>query len=267
MRDYSGKVVVLTGAASGIGRALAIGLASEGAHLALCDVDAEGLRVTAGACGRSPHVTTSVVDVADWAAVQAFAQAVERDHGGVDMLINNAGISCVATIEQTTHDDFARVLGVNLWGVIHGIQAFLPLLRQRPEGQIVNVASLNSFVPFPTSGPYNVSKFGVDALTQTLMAELSGTAITVSCVYPGGVKTNIARNARYVTDSDAAGFEHRARISSEQAARRIIRGVKRGRQRIIVGADARILAFAGRLAPQSTLRLVTWGWRRIERSR
>lgn len=165
MQDLSGKVVALTGAASGIGRALAVGLASEGAHLALGDIDAEGLRTTAGMCGHGPTVTTHVVDVADRSAVEAFARAVVRDHGGVDLLVNNAGIGCVATVEQSTHDDFARVLGVNLWGVIHGVQVFLPLLRQRPEAQIVNVASVNSFVPFPTSGPYNISKFGVDALS------------------------------------------------------------------------------------------------------
>ena len=154
MRDLWGKVVVLTGAGSGIGRALALRLGGEGARLALCDADGAGLTRTARLVEGSPKVTTHVVDVADRRAVGQFAVAVEREHGAVDVLINNAGVACVATVEEATDDDFAWVMGVNLWGVIHAVRVFLPLLRARPQAHIVNVASVNSFIPFPANGPY-----------------------------------------------------------------------------------------------------------------
>ncbi|NNJ62228.1 MAG: SDR family oxidoreductase [Dactylosporangium sp.] len=262
MKNLSGTVVALTGAASGIGRALAIRLAEQGAELALCDVDEPELLRTAGLADQSPRVTTRVVDVSDRTAVEDFAAAVLRDHGRVDILINNAGVACVASVEDASYDDFTWVLGVNLWGVIHGVKAFLPLLRQRPEAQIVNVASINTFVPFPTNGPYNIAKGGVGALSETLMAELSGTTVAVSCVYPGGVSTGIARRARYTSPADAEGFERRAMTTPDTAARTIIRGMRRGRQRILVGADARVLLIARRCLPMTTFRLIARGWRR-----
>jgi NAD(P)-dependent dehydrogenase (short-subunit alcohol dehydrogenase family) len=262
MRDLSAKVVALTGAASGIGRALAVRLADEGAELALGDVDEAGLRRTAELAGRSPRVTTHVVNVSDRVAVERYAQAAHEQHGRVDAIINNAGVGCVATVEDATYDDFDWVLGVDLWGVIHGVKAFLPLLRKRPEAWIVNVGSVNSFLPFPTSAPYNIAKFGVEALSETLMMELSGTAIGVSCVYPGGIKTDIARRARHTTEADVAGFERRALTTADEAARLIIRGVKRGRKRIMVGPGVRLLALGRRLFPLTMLRLVTAGWRR-----
>ncbi|NOY55555.1 MAG: SDR family NAD(P)-dependent oxidoreductase [Actinobacteria bacterium] len=267
MKDFSGKVVALTGAASGIGRALAVRLGEEGADLALGDVDEAGLNETAKLVDRSPKVTTHVVDVGDRHAVEAFALAVERRHGGVDVIVNNAGVGCVATVEDATYEDFDWVIGVNLWGVIHGVKAFLPLLRKRPEAHIVNVASVNSFLPFPTSGPYNISKSGVEALSETLMEELSDTNVSVSCVYPGGVKTNISRNARHTSDEENVEFERRAMATPDQAARRIIRGIKKDRKRIVVGVDAKLMVIARRLSPLGTLRLVTWGWRRTLKGR
>jgi NAD(P)-dependent dehydrogenase (short-subunit alcohol dehydrogenase family) len=151
-------------------------------------------------------VSTHLVDVGDHAAVERFAAEVEEVHGGVDVIVNNAGVACMAAIEDATLEDFAWVLGVNLWGTIHGVKAFLPLLRQRLSGPIVNIASINAYLPLPSNGPYNVSKFGVDALSQTLMAELRGSTIRVSCVYLGVAKANIARHSRYATESDAADF-------------------------------------------------------------
>lgn len=264
MKDLSGKVVVLTGAASGIGRALAVALAGEGAQLALVDIDEPGLQETAHRVGASsPHVTVHVVDVSDRTGMEQLAAAVEEQHGGADMVINNAGVGCVATLEDTSYEDLQYVLGVDLWGVIHGVKAFLPLLRRRPTGHIVNVASLAAFAPLPTQGAYNIAKFGVDALSQTLMCELRGSAINVSCVYPGGVSSGIAERTRHGTGDDAALFDRRALTSPAQAAQAILRGVKADKETILVGLDARVASATRKVAPRLTRRAITWGWRRM----
>ena len=168
----------MTGAAAGIGRALATTLAGEGCDLALSDVDEVNLEETARRVreiGRA--VSTHVVDVADRDAVFRWASDVASEHGGVDVLINNAGVAVLATIEEVDYDDFEWVVGVNVWGVVHGVKAFLPLLRQRPEGHIVNISSINGMLPFPRNGPYNLSKFAVAGFTETLVQELRGTGI------------------------------------------------------------------------------------------
>ncbi len=263
MRNLSGKVVALTGAGSGIGRALAVELVRQDASLALADFDEAGLKETADLCpDQGPKVTTHLVDVSRRDEVEAFARAVVDDHGTVDVIINNAGVGSVATFEEVDYEDLEWVLGVNLWGVIHGVKAFLPLLKRRPEAHIVNIGSVNSFLPFPTNGPYNISKFGVDALSKTLMQELAGTGITISCVYPGGVKTNASRNARHTTAQDHARFEGAASLSPDEAARRIIAGIKQDRRRIVVGVDAHLLAISHRLLPMTTLRMINWAARR-----
>lgn len=264
MRDFGGKVVVITGAASGIGQALAVAMAGEGAELALVDTNGPGLQETARRVDRSsPRVTLHTVDVSDRTAMQHLADVVEHRHGGADVVINNAGVGCVATLEDTTYEDLQWVLAVDLWGVIHGVKAFLPLLRRRPAGHIVNVASLAAFAPFPTQGAYNIAKFGVDALSQTLMSELRGSSITVSCVYPGGVSTGIAQRARHGTGLDAAAFDRRALTTPTRAAQTILRGIKADKETILVGFDARLAAAARRMAPGITRHAITWGWRRI----
>jgi NAD(P)-dependent dehydrogenase (short-subunit alcohol dehydrogenase family) len=150
-------------------------------------------------------------------------------HGGADIIINNAGVACMAAIEDATYEDFAWVLNVNLWGTIHGVKAFMPLLRRRPAGHIVNIASINAYVPFPSSGPYNISKFGADALSQTLMQELRGSTISVGCVYLGVTKTNIARHSLYATEADATDFEARAQLAPERRRGQSCAGSKRTR--------------------------------------
>jgi NADP-dependent 3-hydroxy acid dehydrogenase YdfG len=267
VRQLSGKVVALTGASSGIGRALAVRLVEHGARLALADVDQQGLAETARTTGQDGlAISTHHVDVSDQAAVEQFATEVDSMHGGADVIINNAGVACLASIDDTAYDDFAWVLGVNLWGTIHGVKAFLPLLRRRPAGHIVNMASINAYLPFPNSGAYNVSKFGVDAFSQTLMAELRGSSLSVSCVYLGMTKTNIARNSRYATEADATDFESRAGLSPDAAARAILHGVQRDRETIVVGVDARAARLARRLSPTFSRRLLALAWKRLDRS-
>lgn len=267
MRSFSGKVVAVTGAASGIGRALAIRFGAEGAALALCDVNEARLKETARLVEGSPRVTTHLVDVAEREAVAAWARSVEQEHGDVDVIVNNAGVSATATIEDMSYEDLEWVIGIDLWGVIHGVKEFLPLLRKRPEGHIVNISSLNAFVPFPTNGPYNISKYGVAGLSETLMQELSGTRISVTCVHPGGIDTAIVRNARGVTEQDVEEFARVARRSPDAAARTIISGMKKGRKRLFVGIEARILTALKRLFPMGAIGLVAWVWRKRDARR
>jgi NAD(P)-dependent dehydrogenase (short-subunit alcohol dehydrogenase family) len=251
MTHFKHKVVAVTGAASGIGRSLAVALAARGAHLALCDVNAGGLRETLALVGAgAPTVTTHVVDVRSRDAVYQFAADVEHAHGGCDVIINNAGLTVRASLEEVSYEDFELVIGVNMWGVVYGVKAFLPLLRKRPEGHIVNVSSINAMVPFIENGPYNISKFAVLGLSETLIQELQGERIRVSCVHPGGIRTNIVRNSRGTTPADAKLFDRIARTSADEAAATILAGVEKNHEKIFIGLDAKALAAAKRIAPR-----------------
>lgn len=255
MRNLRGKTVAITGAASGIGRALARELVEEGANVALSDVDEAGLQQTAAMLPGSCRVTTHIVDVAQRQAVEDYADQVRAQHGGADMIINNAGLTVRGTFEELDYADIELVVGVVFWGVLYGVKAFLPLLRERPEGHIVNIASINAEVPFHGNGPYNASKQAVAGLSETLVQELAGSPIGVTCVYPGGVRTSIARNAKYATERTAREFDRAARTSPESAARQILAGVRRGEERLFVGADAHALCVAKKLMPRN---MVKW---------
>ena len=266
MTQLANKVVAVTGAASGIGRALARVLADKGAHVALADVNASGLAETASLLDRARgKVTTHVVDVRSREAVYAYAADVAKQHGGADVVINNAGLTVRATIEDVTYEDFELVIGVNMWGVIYGCKAFLPLLRARGAGHIVNISSINAMVPFSQNGPYNISKYAVLGLSETLMQELQGEPIRVTCVHPGGIRTNIVRNARGHSASDAAMFDKIARTSADAAAATIVSGVEKNREQVCIGLDAKALAMAKRLVPHWIVHQTATVMRRIER--
>ncbi len=249
MTDLRGKVVAVTGAASGIGRALAIELALKGAKVAISDIDESGLSVTAQLMGAGAQRSLHLVDVRDRAAVEGYAKDVAAQHGGVDVIINNAGAAARATIEAMSYEDFAFVIDVNLWGVVHGVKSFLPFLRQRPEGHIVNISSINAMVPFAKNGPYNAAKYAVLGLSETLTQELYATAIRVTCVHPGGIQTNIARMARGVTQAESDMFARVARTTPKTAAQVILRAVERNEQQVFVGLDAKLLGLAKRVIP------------------
>lgn len=255
MTAISGNVVVVTGAGSGIGRALAIELSARGAHLAISDINEKGLAETASLLGSGTKVTTHVLDVRDWAAVQKHAADVKAQHGRADIVINNAGLTVRDSIEDVSYEDFKLVIDVNLWGVVHGTKAFFPLLRERPEAHIVNISSINGMVPFAKNGPYNVSKYAVYGFNETLMQELSGQKLRVTSVHPGGIQTNIANNAKNFTPKGAAFFNKIAMTSAEQAARTILRAVQKNQKRVFVGADAKLMAAAKRLVPDLTVRI------------
>ena len=256
MSTLAGKIAVVTGAGSGIGRALALELARRGAHVALSDVNAAGLDETAAALQGTTRVTTHVVDVRDWEAMQRHAADVKEVHGGADVVINNAGLAVRGSVEEMPYEDFKLVIDVNFWGVVHGVKAFFPLLRERGGGHIVNISSINGMVPFFKNGPYNASKYAVYGLNETLMQELSGDSIRITSVHPGGIQTNIANRAKNVSADEAAFFNKIARTSAKDAAVAILDAVEAGQQTLFIGLDAWVMSLAKRLMPEWTVKLV-----------
>lgn len=273
LSSFDGRVAAITGAGSGIGRALAEELARRGAHLALSDVDEVGLADTASRCASGVKVSTRTVDVADRSAVSAWADEVVTEHGRVNLVVNNAGVAVAATVASMRHEDIAWLMGINFWGVVHGTQAFLPKLKAAGEGHIVNMSSVFGLISVPTQSAYNASKFAVRGFTDALRMELDIERCGVSCttVHPGGVKTNIARSAR-VDESVTAvsgedpeqtvrSFEKAAFTTPESAARQILEAVTRNRRRVLVGPDARFVDLASRLPAGGYQRVVVTGAR------
>ena len=248
MTSTTGRVAVVTGAGSGIGRSLALDLARRGSRLAISDIDQDRLDETAGACRRrGADVLAEAVDVSDRSAVEAHAEAVGARFGGAQLVFNNAGIAYVGPATIQSAEDVQRVLDVNLWGVIHGTQAFLPQLIASRDGHLVNISSVFGLMTVPSHSAYCASKFAVRGYTEAVATEMAAGRhpVQVSCVYPGGVDTNIANDARvgYAHDREELRrlFQRVARTSPEDAARAILSGVERDRTRIIVGSDARAL--------------------------
>ena len=263
MKILKNKTAVVTGAASGIGRMLAVNLANEGCNLALADVDASGLQETAKLVGDRVKVTTHIVDVSRCEQVFQYADEAAGRHGGVDIIINNAGVGVGDFLEIIPLKDFEWLMGINFWGVVYGTMAFLPHLRKRPEGHIVNISSINGIMPNPNNGPYCAAKFAVKGYTETLAQEMHGTSIHVSCVHPGGIKTNIVRNSRMnrsmfdLTKEKAVNIYEEVvfRTTADDAAKIIISGIRRNKRRILVGADAKALDLLTRFFPVTTVTL------------
>jgi NAD(P)-dependent dehydrogenase (short-subunit alcohol dehydrogenase family) len=261
-KDFAGQAAVVTGAGSGIGRALACELARHGARLAISDVDEPGLRETAtrvrhlGATLRS-----DLLDVADRSAMLEYAEAVVREFGEVHLLINNAGVSHGGDVRGMSFADIERVMNVDFWGVVNGTKAFLPHLIASGDGTLVNISSIFGLVPIPGQSAYAAAKFAVRGFTESLRIEMliAGSPVRVTCVHPGGVKTAIARNGTVNAGDDPAGnaelFETTlARTTPERAATLILRGVAAGRPRVFVGWDSRVLYLLGSVSNR--------GWQR-----
>ncbi len=271
MKDLTGRVAAVTGAGSGIGRALAVELAGRGCHLALCDVDEGGLEQTAGLVGGTGLiVTTAPVDVADRLAVESWADKVVADHGAANLIFNNAGVALGATVEGMAYDDFEWLMGVNFWGVVHGTKAFLPHLKAAGEGHIVNISSVFGLLGIPAQSAYNAAKFAVRGFTEALRIELDleGGAVSCTTVHPGGIKTNIARNARFDPSMSVLGQDPaRAIAASERlflttpkrAAAKIVRAVEQDRRRVMVGPDAHVFSALARTSPAFYQRLIGRG--------
>ncbi len=274
--SFDGRTAVITGAASGMGRALALDLAARGCRLALSDQDAEGVeKVAALAQERGAlEVLTTTLDVRDQDAVRAHAAQVAGDLGDVHLMVNNAGVALFANALEQSREDAQWIMDVDFWGVVNGTEAFLPLLiaagtPDRP-GRLVNVSSLFGLIAMPTQSAYNAAKFAVRGYTEALAMELDlqGVAATASCVHPGGVRTGIARAARYAPGSDVERLtrffdDKLATMAPERAAQIILRGAERGDRRIIVGADALGIHLAQQLLGAGYQRLIGGVARRV----
>ncbi|WP_286929364.1 MULTISPECIES: SDR family NAD(P)-dependent oxidoreductase [Aeromicrobium] len=263
MTYFTGKVAVVTGAGSGIGRALAMGLARRGARVAISDVDATGLAETAqalealGATVRADHL-----DVSERERVLAYADEIAGHFGVVHQVYNNAGIAFTGDIEAMDFKHLEQVMDVDYWGVVNGSKAFLPHLIASGDGHVVNISSVFGIISVPTQGAYNAAKFAVRGFTEALRMEMvaRGRPVKVTCVHPGGIKTNVARNAGQVDgldhDSLASSFDRVARTTPDQAAEVILRGVEKGKARVLIGADARVIDLLARVTGPHYQRLV-----------
>ena len=259
MSFLSTGVAVLTGAGSGIGRALAQQLAAAGSALALADIDEPGLKQTVESLGgTSAAVSTHVVDVAGEASVSAFAEGVRSRHGRVTLLINNAGVSLHGDFEEISLDDFRWLMNINFWGTVYGVKYFLPVLKRERRAHIVNLSSVFGIIAPAGQCAYSASKFAVRGFTEALRHELDGGNVCVSCVHPGGIQTPIARRSRIGAgaseskrEKNIERFERLARTPPEKAAARILLGVERSEPRILIGSDAYVIDIFQRLRPAS----------------
>lgn len=255
----AGRTAVITGAGSGMGRGLALLLARRGSPVAIFDIDADGLAETERLIGSAAPVFARPLDVRDREAQLATADEVRAwSPAPLGAVFNNAGVTLSQTVADVSDEDFRWIVDINFWGVVHGTKAYLPWLLEQNSGAVVNTSSIFGIVAWPTQATYNATKFAVRGFTESLRHELRGTGVTAVSVHPGGVATGIARNARFRVD-DLGGadqarwegdFERVARLTSDEAAAIIVRRVERGRERVLVGSDARAVDVLQRLVPE-----------------
>lgn len=273
MNHFEGKVAAITGAASGIGRALAVNLSRRGCALALSDVDAAGLAETEALCqNQSVLVTRDVVDVASRPAMYEWADSVVQTHGRANLIFNNAGVALGSTVEAMSWEDMDWLMDINFWGVVHGTKAFLPHLVRSGDGHVVNVSSVFGLISVPTQSAYNAAKFGVRGFTDALYMELKVAKHPVSAttVHPGGIRTNIVKNARLDESVGVAAdrelthgrFQAISMTSPDKAATTILRAVRRRRRRITVGPDAKAIDLLSRLPSPLYQQALVMGARR-----
>jgi short-subunit dehydrogenase len=259
MTEIRGAAAAVTGAASGIGRALALELAARGADLALADRDEAGLASVAAEIGSRRKVTTHRVDVGERADITAFAHAAVTAHPSLNILINNAGVALMGAFGEIDPSQMEWLMNINFWGTVHATRAFLPHLATRPEGHIVNLSSIFGIIGPPGQTAYSASKFAVRGFSESLRHELQMAAspVRLSLVHPGGVATNIARNSRVgslMTDNGRRleaieRFDRIAKTTPAAAARRITAGIEKNEPRILIGSDARLMDLLQRFRP------------------
>jgi NAD(P)-dependent dehydrogenase (short-subunit alcohol dehydrogenase family) len=254
----AGRTAVITGAGSGMGRGLARLLSRRGCPVAISDIDEAGLADTERMLNGG-QVLARKLDVADRDAQLKLADEVrEWSPAPLGAVFNNAGVTLSQTVEGVTDEDFRWIVDINFWGVVHGTKAYLPWLLEQNSGAVVNTSSIFGLIAWPTQSTYNATKFAVRGFTESLRHELRGTGVRAVSVHPGGVNTSIVRNARFRVDDlgrDSheqmqSDFEQVARLSSDDAAGIIVRGVERGRSRILVGQDAYAVDLLQRFVPE-----------------
>ena len=262
MKNFNNKVAVITGAGSGIGRALAIGLARDGARLALSDISEAGLAETLGQLPAGTQARTYRLDVTSQEAVFAHAEEVKRDFGTVHLLINNAGTTLVGLFENQSLDEMRWLVNINLWGVIYGTKAFLPMMLAQREGCVVNMSSVLGLVGFPTHSAYNITKFGVRGLTESLWSELDGTGVEAICVHPGGINTGFDTRAKVSDGGDEreekilGNMARTMRTTPDECAADILAKIRKGHRRIVTGRLSSLMFWLPRLFPSSYQRFL-----------
>ncbi len=270
MHTLHGKVAVVTGAGSGIGRATALRLARAGCCLALADIDAQtNARAAAEVAALGSKFSTHTVDVADKAQMAALPEAVLAAHGAVHIVVNNAGVMAFDPVAADALDDFEWLFATNFWGVVYGCTFFLPHLRGAGEGHIVNLSSMFGFYGLPAQGAYCASKFAVRGFTESLRAELTGSGIGVTAMHPGAIRTNIFRAARAQSAAHRALLEQaqtqmgRFGTAPERVAAKIEQAIRHNRPRVRVGPDAYLSDYLTRFYPPAIGSLMGRVWKRF----
>lgn len=269
MKILKDRVAVITGAGSGIGRALAMAMAAEGCHLALVDLSEKGLQETRELlAGKSIRVSTHIASVSDRERMAALPEEIHREHGVIHILFNNAGVTISKSFEEHTLKDLDFVLGVNLWGVLYGCHYFLPYLKQAGEGHIINTSSMAGFLGLPKQSAYSLTKAAVKALSETLRVELAGYNIGVTSIHPGAIKTNIMKAAA-THGGDAEEIRQlealvmRIGMEPDKLARKVVKAVRRNRMRVIIGADAYVMEWLKRLLPVAIHTPFRWAYVKV----
>lgn len=261
MKNFNNKVAAITGAGSGIGQQLAVLLAKQGCHLALSDVNEQGLLKTLELIkDMGVRATLDKVNVANLEEVRAWAEKVEQEHGSINMIFNNAGVALGSTVEGASYDELEWIVGINFWGVVYGTKEFLPRIKKTGDGHVVNISSLFGLTAQPTQSAYNATKFAVRGFTESLRQELDieNCGVSALCVHPGGIRTNIA-NAAKMNDSlralgmspekSARSFNKLLRCPPGEAARQILEAIQKDKRRLLIGNDAKAIDLIQRILP------------------
>lgn len=267
-RDLDGRLAVITGAGSGIGRATAQCLAEKGCHLALVDIDEPGLEATRELLARGDRLyTTHLADVSDRARMEALPDEVAAEHGQVQILVNNAGITLGAMFEDNSIEDLERLVGINLWGVLYGCKFFLPRLKQADWAQIVNISSMFGFYGLPGQAGYSMTKAGVKGLSEALWTELANSSVSVTSVHPGVIRTSLIQNAGIEDPEERArATELLDKYGSDpsKAGRLIVRAIERNTPRLLIGPDAHVSELLKRAFPTGLHKLFTYAFRKAD---
>jgi len=271
MKDLKGRVAVVTGAGSGIGRALSIALAREGCDLALVDIHEGRLQETLALVGQT-RGSLHLADVADRVRMRRLADEVFAEHGRVDLLFNNAGVSVGADLEDHSLEDFDWIVGINFWGVVYGCKFFLPYLKRSDDAYIVNLSSMFGLIGIPGQASYCATKFAVRGFSEAIAAELADSSVRVLSGHPGGIRTNIARDSRMgdklaTRHAKIIEFFDRRTMPAEKCAEIILRAVKRGKSRVLVAPEAHATDLLKRLFPALPQRWVAKARKTLLRSR